>query len=260
MVAHLYKLECLTNLHVGSGEANYNIIDREVERDPITGYPIIHASGLKGALREYFTENKLLDDTTINRIFGRSSSTEEYSAGQYKFLDAHLLSRPMRVGGVTTMPCISVTADDVLRTFLTHTANFGITAYAGVKLPALNFGQNEFLAYTKGINERISVEDEATGKLDPAYVDAAKSIIGENFAVAKNISKYALPVVAHNKLNNGTSENLWYEEYVPHGSVFWFIVLTPNETMDLKLEERTMLQLGANASIGYGFVKFTKIA
>lgn len=45
-------LSCLTNLHVGSGEANFNIVDREVETDPVTGLPIIHASGLKGALRD----------------------------------------------------------------------------------------------------------------------------------------------------------------------------------------------------------------
>ena len=31
-----YKIDCLTNLHVGSGEVNYNIIDNEVEKDAVT--------------------------------------------------------------------------------------------------------------------------------------------------------------------------------------------------------------------------------
>ena len=44
----------MTNMHVGNGDVNYNIIDNEVEKDPVTGYPTINASGVKGALREFF--------------------------------------------------------------------------------------------------------------------------------------------------------------------------------------------------------------
>ncbi|MBQ2727237.1 MAG: type III-B CRISPR module RAMP protein Cmr4 [Clostridia bacterium] len=256
MVTHLYKLECLTNLHVGSGEANYNIIDKEVERDPITKYPIIHASGIKGALREYFAENKLLPPVTIDSVFGKASSATEFGAGTYKFFDAHLLSRPMRVGGTgVTIPCINVTSDDILRAFLTQMENFGIKKYANVSLPELNFGGKEFLSTNPG----VTVEDEETGVLDAEYAGAAAPLLGSTFAVVKNFSNYALPVVAHNKLEHGESKNLWYEEYVPHGSVFWLMILTPDEKNVLELEKQTMLQFGANASIGYGFVKITKL-
>ena len=258
MVAHLYKLECLTNLHVGSGEANYNIIDKEVERDPISQNPIIHASGLKGALREYFTKNTKLGTDTIEKIFGKPTNTSEFGAGIYKFFDAHLLSRPMRVGGSNAViPSVSVTTNDLLHDFITLTANFGIKTYKGITLPEeLDFENNSFLSNVRN----ITIEDETVGALAADYVSAASSILGETFAVAKNLAGYALPVVAHNKLEHGESKNLWYEEYVPHGSVFWFMVLTPTEANELKLEEQTMLQIGANASIGYGFVKITKLA
>ena len=258
MIAHLYKLECLTNLHVGSGEANYNIIDKEVERDPVTGYPIIHASGIKGALREYFTENKILPDETIHRIFGKPTNAAEFGAGTYKFFDAHLLSRPMRVGGSNAaIPSVSVTADDLLRDFLTQTENFGIKEYSNVNLPELTFAEDtKFFSNVTS----ITIEDETVGVLDAKYAAAAATILAGEFAVAKNLSKYALPVAAHNRLEHGESKNLWYEEYVPHGSVFWFMVLTPGETNELHLEDQTMLQFGANASIGYGFVKITKLA
>ena len=53
MTANIYLLECLTNLHVGSGEVNYNIVDNEVERDVVTNYPTINSSGVKGALRAH---------------------------------------------------------------------------------------------------------------------------------------------------------------------------------------------------------------
>ena len=64
-----YKIDCITNLHVGSGDLNYNIVDNEVERDAVTGYPVIHASGLKGALREHFSKKKDLPFKIVD-VFG----------------------------------------------------------------------------------------------------------------------------------------------------------------------------------------------
>ena len=51
----LYIIENKTSLHVGSGDANFGIVDKEIQRDAITKYPTIHSSSLKGALREYMT-------------------------------------------------------------------------------------------------------------------------------------------------------------------------------------------------------------
>ena len=41
MKSIVYILETITNLHVGNGDINYNIIDNEVEKD-LNGYPIIN--------------------------------------------------------------------------------------------------------------------------------------------------------------------------------------------------------------------------
>ena len=43
MKAYMIQLQCMTNMHVGNGDVNYNIIDNEVERDPVTGYPTINS-------------------------------------------------------------------------------------------------------------------------------------------------------------------------------------------------------------------------
>lgn len=32
MFAKLFQVDCITNLHVGSGDVNYNIIDNEIEK------------------------------------------------------------------------------------------------------------------------------------------------------------------------------------------------------------------------------------
>lgn len=31
-----YFIQCITNMHVGSGDANYGIVDKLVQRDPVT--------------------------------------------------------------------------------------------------------------------------------------------------------------------------------------------------------------------------------
>ena len=71
----------------------------------------------------------------------------------------------------------------------------------------------------------------------------------------------ALPVVAHNVLENGQSKNLWYEEYVPHKSVFGLIVGRPNEDDKFAeiLEKSPVVQFGAEASTGCGYVSMTKV-
>ena len=55
MEATIYYINCLTNLHVGSGDVNFNTVDNEVERDlsRLSHHPL---SGVKGPLRQFFVE------------------------------------------------------------------------------------------------------------------------------------------------------------------------------------------------------------
>ncbi len=72
-----------------------------------------------------------------------------------------------------------------------------------------------------------------------------------------------LPVIARNQLENGISNNLWYEEIVPRETIFAWIVQS-NGHADLEAEflrkiDQQIIQIGANATVGYGFCHFTKI-
>jgi len=60
MKIELYTIKCLTNLHVGSGDINFNVIDNQVQRDSVTNLPNINSSSLKGAFREHFSK---IDET-----------------------------------------------------------------------------------------------------------------------------------------------------------------------------------------------------
>ena len=248
-----YKIECLTNLHVGSGDLNYNIIDNEVERDAVTGYPIIHASGLKGALKEHYTE-KNDPRIDIDDVFGRKAGTDEIKAGSYKFLDAYLLARPMRVSG--SIASIMVVSEKSVNDFIRRMNTFGITKFGTEELHVEFPEDVSFLTNV----DNISVEAEPTGTLPDAAKDVLNglsALIGEKIAVVKDFNDYDLPVVARNQLKEGESRFLWYEEVVPHDSVFYTMILSPEKDKELPLDE--IIQIGGHASIGCGFTKFTKL-
>ena len=255
---HIFKIRCITNLHVGSGDINYNVVDKEVEKD-ITGLPMIHASGIKGALLKHFKDQKM-DENLINYIFGAKGNGGGSNPGAYRFMDARLLARPMRADKGSS-PCVNVTSESMLQDFLNDIADFGGKAVK-VKVPDLDFGHDngrkEFLA----ISSDIGVEGCATGTLTPENKTEAKwigNLIGENFAFAQDMNAYDLPIIARNYLENGKSSNLWYEEFVPRGSVFYMVILTPTDVCELNFKDQ-VIQIGGNASVGYGFTKIEEIA
>ena len=248
-----YKIECITNMHVGSGELNYNIIDNEVERDAVTGYPIIHASGLKGAIREHF-KNKTNISFDIIDVFGQESGSKVIKAGSYKFLDGYLIARPMRVKG--QLVSIMVVSEKSVNDFIRRMNAFGITKY-GNKYLNVTFPKD--INFLSNVND-IFVESEETGVIPASAMEILNGLhelIGKNVAIVRDFNDYDIPVVARNQLENGESKNLWYEEIVPHDSIFYSIIITPD--VEMKLDFSDIIQVGGHASIGCGFTKFTKL-
>lgn len=286
MNVHLYKIECLTNLHVGSGDINYNIVDNEVEKD-INGYPMIHSSGLKGALREQAEKGQFAgNNKAVVDIFGQKSGSSDIIPGSYKFLDANIICRPLRVYGSPSMASIPVFSMDSINSFLKKINAFGITtlemkvdgkeekvdisAYSnGLDKSLFDFektvvcddGSTKVETYEFITTEsNIFIEGEKTAVFSTPAKEALgklKAVLGDKYAIVKNFDNYPLPVLARNYLEDGKSKNLWYEEVVPHGSVFYTIIITPDETNALDMEE--IKQIGGHASIGCGFTKFTKL-
>lgn len=256
----LYYIDCITNLHVGSGDLNYNIVDKEVEKDPVTGNPTIHASGVKGALRS--RAEKLLKEEDITEIFGKPCrSAETETGGSHRYFNAQLLCRPMRACG--TAASVKVTTIDTLKSFVQTVNAFGfdpgITLEDLPNLKPADFGEAEFLVSDEGIK---GVEGEGVKSIRgvkglDGIVGKIKEILGGEFAIAKEFDGYDLPVIARNNLDPN-NRNLWYEEYVPHGSRFYFIAISEDgEFKEIPAEEE-FLQIGGNASIGYGYCKFIK--
>ena len=262
-----YLITCLTNMHVGSGEANYGVVDNLVQRDPITEIPIIHSSSLKGALREYFKDEwrdkEGLDK--LNYVFGtdpiRNGGNTE--VGYYKFFDANLIVLPVRSN---IKPFFRATSKFLLDEINEKAKSLGLSTFD------INpFNGN---AVTKGNpkvlngNNNCSLED-FTAQIGLSLKPNVTSNLGDNPALFyeddfKELSKH-LPVIARNQLENGQSQNLWYEEVVPRESRFVFFVSKLESTeldlsdFDTKIQEK-VIQIGGNASIGYGYTKIKKLS
>lgn len=235
MGAIVLKLQCLTNMHVGNGEVNYNIVDNEVERDPLTQYPTINASGVKGALR-VFLKNKV-DTQTLNTWFGAEGSNS--GSGQVKILSANMLAMPVR-------------------------ATAGEAAYYLISTEDMK-KQYENLANVLGFPVETSVVQAASVqglKAEGIELTDSFTVDGKTIYVMKHTDfmDIPLPVIARNKLENGESKNLWYEEVVPHESIFYIPVMADDDKLLDALKEQLdnqVVQFGGNASIGYGLCKVT---
>jgi CRISPR-associated protein Cmr4 len=256
-------------MHVGSGEANYGVVDNLVQRDPITEIPIIHSSSLKGALREHFKDEwkNGVGLVKLNYVFGTDPIRNggETEVGYYKFFDANLIVLPVRSN---------------IKPFFRSTSKFLLDE---INQKAKELGLSSFDMNPFNGNDVIKGNPKVLNGNNDCYLEDFKaqsglslkasvtSNLGENSALFheddfKELSKH-LPVIARNRLENGESKNLWYEEVVPRESRFVFFVSKPkeNETVlyesefDIKIQNE-VIQIGGNASIGYGYTKIKKLS
>ena len=81
----------------------------------------------------------------------------------------------------------------------------------------------------------------------------------------KDFKKYSnndeLPVIARNCLENGVSKNLWYEQVLPRKSRLAFFILHNDGEINKAFDSAITsvpVQIGANASVGYGICVIKK--
>lgn len=115
ITSHLY-LFTRTPLHVGAG-SSVGAIDRPIQRERPTGFPIIPGSSLKGVIRDLWIDSQ---EETVKALFGVADSSTEGSddpgarAGAVQFGEARLLAFPVR----SAKGCFAwITSPLVLRRF-----------------------------------------------------------------------------------------------------------------------------------------------
>lgn len=254
-----YVIKAVSNLHAGSGEGDFSVVDKQVQRDPVTGLPTIHASGIKGALREAM---EFVQNPSVSTVFGGNPKNGDIQQGTYNFYDAQLLALPIRSSHnfyyLATCPYLLTAAGELLETkTVDHPTAWAMYALAGLQanLPVY-FGSNHGVIQMEDWN--ASHNPQALGVLESWIGTRVALLSNEQFAELAG----ALPIIARNYLDNGISKNLWYEEVVPREARFVTMVSRPNEDNNLGAfldSKNGFVQLGANATVGYGLCHFNQI-
>ena len=217
---NLWFITAKTNLHVGNeNTSSYGLIDLAVQRNATTDLPCINSSSLKGALNEYAANKENLSSNDLIRIFGsdKRGKSKESQKGQYIFFDANILFLPKQSD---TQLYELVTCEAVLNRF---------------------FEQMELIT-----GEKIT-----EGNLTPFNY---KKVSEEEFISL--CSDDNLPIIARNVLENGESKNLWYEQVIPAETVFYTLIDNKEDKSLAAKLENAIVQIGAGATIGYGYCKF----
>lgn len=273
----LYIITAKTNMHVGSGEETYGLIDNRVQRDVLSNLPNINASGLKGALREYFSQKFGERSQAVIEIFGSDSSAEskkpepQHKAGKFRFFNGNLLSIPVR-SNVRTF--FRATSTEVLQDLTDNLDTFAYEDTYGIRESLEHIkdlaGQGKTAVFFDGeYDKEVVLEDYRVkavkleaDKYDKRHIENLERITGGPLVLITDMefkdicSDYNLPLIARNNLENGRSQNLWHEQVIPRETKFYFFVLKPVDcNQDIIFSPGEPVQIGANASIGYGFCR-----
>lgn len=230
MEKSVWLIEAMTNIHAGNENvSSYGLIDKVIQRSASTNLPCIHSSSLKGAINEFATEVLGLEEEERIRIFGgdkKKNGSKKTQKGKYVFFDANLLFLP--VPDEERLYRL-VTCDAVLNEVVERMNAFGI---------ACNLRSLEAQLRTLGYSYRKETEAKF------------KELCSDD----------ELPIIARNRLESGESVNLWYEQILPRKTVFCSLIMSEDTVLlDRLKQENTLVQIGANATIGYGYCQFKKL-
>jgi len=268
----LFKITTLSNLHVGAGEQNFGIIDNLVQRDPITELPVMHSSSLKGAILHHFESfNPPYSVKKMRPIFGyEDKEKKETRAGEVKFLQAELLALPARSN---RQLYFLATTPQILNDFI---ESYTLMTKKKIDLEIPNSIDVDIAISTNDTN--CWIEDYEVNKTNDELVKkiSEKLFNGKPLALMREdiFKSISLPIITRNKIAKTEEDdnNLFYEEVIPRRSIFYSYVITPDdidrgdpelekvfEEFIVKMQEEN-IQIGANASIGYGLCQFKKVS
>jgi CRISPR-associated protein Cmr4 len=260
-----FHIKTLSNLHVGSGEQNFGVVDNLVQRDPITEVPIINSSSLKGAMRDHFEtvlECKMTENP-MKRIFGDSEQV-----GEVKFLQSTLLTLPVRSN---TQMYFLATTPQILEEYIeTHK----LLKKEEIKIETPQIGDGLYISTT---DENCWVEDYKADSSKAKELQEISEKLFEGHPIAlmshETFKTISLPIITRNMIANTENDDntLFYEEVIPRHTLFSTYIITPSDIdqSDKSLEngfnkfiddiKESIIQVGANASIGYGLCQFKEV-
>ena len=281
-----------TPVHMGAGQS-VSYVDLPVQRERITGFPTLWASGIKGVIRDLATRKWNNDKNKVEVIFGPEESAEEF-ASCISITDAKILLYPVRsVRGVFAW----ITCPFVLKRFKEDLESINISFKLNETEILISEPQNDNEAIVspnsilKLSENIISLEEFVFNIQKSSEIDTLgefiKNLLPQNELINsltqrlvivkddifKDFVNYAVEIRTRIKIeqSKGTVESgaLFTEEFIPSESIFYSLIFmtNPYTTYDeINSAERVkkelnsllnnkLLQLGGDETIGMGFMK-----
>ena len=283
-------LETLSPLHAGS-ETSLGLVDKPIQREKVTEFPVIFGSSLKGALREFFEKTELNVNENKKKffdLFGPEDENSESYASAISITDARILLFPVAsIKGVYAY----ITCPFVINRFISEAKLLNIKNLPSKEID-IKINDNEIYV-CKGnthlvINNNVVLTEFQFSSKDSNALDEIFNYLSNNAEVLKEkicilsddnfkyFVKFNTEVMARVKIgDDGVTDtkkggNLWYEENIPIYSKFYSIItcfqsrnVSENRTKTDELDKYfnelfkglNSFVIGGNKTIGKGIVK-----
>ncbi len=278
-----YIINTLTPTHVGGSE-QISVIDLPIQRERHTNFPKFEASSLKGALRSAF--QKISGDETKTKLLFGADSQKADNAASIGFTDARTLFFPVKAAkGVFAW----ITCPAVLNKFINETG-FGTHFQDHIKSNIAPTGSSLFVKDSNIILEEYTFPLEKSKEWaeflkqisSKIWNEPSQKYIKDKFVrdtvildddSFRDFVVHSTEVRTRIKINPDTrivkEGGLFNEEYLPEETILYFLAVAhpPLETKmdekqtldEFKVMNNQTIQIGANITLGKGFVRITSL-
>lgn len=230
----------VTPCHAGSGSA-LGVVDLPIQRERHTNWPMIQASGVKGAFRANFDrfKNKIANKEQIKdfeklteSVFGTSS--DGGYAGSLSISDAKILAFPMRSN---VSPFVWITCPSVLKRLEKDlaVANFDSIEFDSSKFSvsddkAISLGKSELKGNVLLEDYEVQVADSEIkefSKIEPFFKDLERLLLVSddvfNYGVS-NCTQIMAQIKIDSKTGTTQDGSLRYQEELPSDTVMYTVI------------------------------------
>lgn len=230
----------VTPCHAGSGSA-LGVVDLPIQRERHTNWPMIQASGVKGAFRANFDrfKNNIADKEQIKdfeklteSVFGTSS--DGGYAGSLSISDAKILAFPMRSNA---SPFVWITCPAVLKRL---EKDLSVANFDSIEFDSSKFSASDDKAISLGkseLKENILLEDyevqvadteiEEFSKVASFFKDAERLLLVSddvfNYGVS-NCTQIMAQIKIDSKTGTTQDGSLRYQEELPSDTIMYTVI------------------------------------
>jgi len=283
--ASILRLYAVTPCHAGSG-ASVGVVDLPIQRERHTNWPVIQASGMKGALRAHFDrfKNSITakpEEEAFKKIteliFGSDSRDNDH-AGSLSVGDVKILAFPMRSN---VAPFVWITCPAVMKRL---NQDLALTGQKTVDLASFQELTTDKALWANGLfkqGDRILLEDmevTATGSCSLGegtsfFQDAERLLAVHDEVFGYGVSN-CTSVMAQIKIDQktGTTANgsLRYQEELPADTLMYTILFWGDSRDDKEslkadairgyIKDEVVsghIQIGGDETLGRGIFSLT---